>query len=344
MLSPIGHLQDPSEGWKTWAVIVFSVLYTSYVARYRVYLRGRGQLALEQRISAIIALLCLASGTVALLCTESLFETFLAIQFFHVLGSFLMVSMAYFYESRRMMKLTSFGWDRELFSHILGPCWRTAVAVVSSVGVSRMSGLLLAQFIGPVALAPFLFAQRAVDFSSQLLSAPVMTQQPLLPRLRAQGKIAEIASIMQRRILFSLSSLALCLYFFGLVAQYLINFIGSNMEFLDPHIWFLYVIFALYDRFTAYNTLIYSSTNHIYFWGHALVSGALTLILSIMLVPDYGFVGFLISAILSRLLVFRIEPTIRSCKSLEIPSKEFLLKTTMPSVLFSILYLTYILL
>ena len=327
---PIGHLQDPDEGWRTWGVIVVSVLYISYSARYRIYLRGRGQLALEQRIFAIIALLSLVGATVVLVSTESLFWTFLTLQLSSVFGGFLMMFIAYQSESRRLLSLPAFAWDRELFDHISGPCWKTAVAVSASVGTNRLSGLLLAQFISPEALAPFLFAQRVIDFSIQFLSTPVLVLQPILPRLRAQGKVVEIASMMEKRIFFSLGCLSLWVGAFSLLGPWFLRIIGSEVGFLGSVEWIFYILFILYDRLCAYITMIHMSTNQIYFWRHSLIYALSTLLLSLSLVPEFGILGFLVSILFSRVVVYRLEPLKKAAESLDsIPPLQFLFRCSL---------------
>jgi len=327
LLRPVSELSRPLEGWLSWVLVLGAIAIVLYGKRYQVYLMGVGQIALSNRLNAVFSMLSIAAGAITILTTKSLPATVAALEVFALLGVLRGYVLSRRVEAGRARAFQSLSLDWPLIQHMFSPAWRVSISGMASLGLTQMSGLLLAQFAAPSVVASYLLAQRTLLFGGQFLSAPVVAIQPLLPKLRAQGELSAIRRMMTGRMFASLSALPIVLFPVGFLAPDILNLIGSSVAWLSIDLWLLLVAFTVYERFNFFMINLYNSTNHIRFYKHHAAALVVGLGLILVFAPSYGVAALVLSIGLSRLLIFNIQPAVAAARSIEAAPLRFAAKT-----------------
>lgn len=289
--------------WIAWAVVCFSTVLSFHGRVYNNMLQGMNFVALVNRWNAVLGILGILSAFVVLKLNGNILSLVIAIQFWNVvevLGNYFFLMRV---ADRRFAAYKGMAYNRTIFSAVWAPVWRSAIGIIGSTGVIQASGIVYAQYSSAASLASYLLALRVMTQIAVFSQAPFYSKIPLFCRLRAEGKLKELAittgKAMRNALLVFLIGAALA----GVCADLILKATHSSVGFLSPIMWSFMIFVWLLERHHAMHAQIYGTTNHIPFYIPICISGLINLTLSIVLVGQYGIWAFLWAHFISNALI-----------------------------------------
>lgn len=299
---PIHQLQDPTSAWIAWSLVVVTMLASIWGSCFGGALQGMNQIAPMRRwdigfgaaqVTTSMLVLGLGGGLLALVAVY---------QVWAVLGVA---------RNRALLKRLHgelFSRRVELDRRVLraaGPqTWRSLVSVLSSHGVTQLSGVFYGQVIPAADVASYLLALRLITVVSQFSQAPFYTKLPNLAELHAAGETQQVLLVATRGMriahwVFVGGALAAA---FG--APLLLVLLKSKTAFVPPHVFAVLALAFFLERFGSMHMQLYSLTNHIVTHIGYGVTGAVICVGTIGLLPVCGLLAFPLAMLLGYALIF----------------------------------------
>ncbi|WP_146753096.1 hypothetical protein [Sphingobacterium multivorum] len=184
-------------------VIIIVNVIRFYGTIYENYLEGLNKIALVRRIEALMSLGSIITSIVVLLLNSNILYLIIANQIWLVFNVIRNWYLARMVEEGKLRSFVHKKFDRELFSYIWKPAWRSGVSGLMSNGLTNLSGLLYAQIGDPKVVAPFLLSMRLITQIREVSMAPFYSKIPYLSQLRAQNRISELIKVVRRGMFMS---------------------------------------------------------------------------------------------------------------------------------------------
>lgn len=289
---PISQVQDPRSAWLAWAVIVGASYVSFRGEQYVSYLIGLNQVAPLRRwevlatagsIATSFLVLYFGGGLLALVVANQTWQVFKVIRNRWLARSVLDGLMRSF--SKEPL-------NKKILNDIWPSVWRSGVGVLMSYGVIQSSGIIYAQVGSTADVASYLLAMRFMQILTQFSVAPFYSKIPVYSRLYGEGKKTELLHVAQRGMRLSHWSFVLGFAGTALLAEPLLQCIGSNVAFPSPLLWTMMGLAYFVERFGAMHIQLYSTTNHITWHIANGVSGAIYLGVSFGLLKIIGAYAF----------------------------------------------------
>ena len=166
--------------------------------------------------------------------------------------------------------------------------WRSGVGVFMSQGIVQASGVIFSQVGAPSEVAAYLLALRVMTVVSQFATAPFYSKLPELAKLQMRQQRTTQVALAQRGMRLAHWTCVIGAGVVALVAQPLLDQIGSRTAFVSPVVWALMCLAFFAERFGAMHLQLYSITNHIVWHIANGVAGSLMIGLSLALFPALG--------------------------------------------------------
>jgi O-antigen/teichoic acid export membrane protein len=292
LVRPIAALPTPSEGWMSWGVVVLMFVVNMQGNAYAAYLQGMDRIALVKRWEAITSAAAALTGILVLALGGGL----LALVVVHQAWSGLAVLRNWWLcrsiDDHRVRRFTSRGLDPKVMQTVWGSAIRSGVGVLLSRGVLLSSGLVYAQVADAAALAAYLLAFRVMQMLMDFANAPFYSKIPQMAAQYARGAIDSLGHTAERGMMLAYWSFVVGVVGVGIGAPWGLTLIQSNVQWVPSLLWAMLGIAYFIERFGAMHIQLYSITNHIIWHKANGISGALYVILSLVLLPRYGMYAF----------------------------------------------------
>lgn len=300
----ISYGGDRPDLWCAWAVLVVSLAISIYGKRYRTVLHGMNEIPLLNRWNMLFNGLGVIFGASVILIFNSFLILVTTVQLFMVLAVFrdrylLRQKVA----DRRFLAYPSLHWDRETIRAAWSPTWRTGIGIMASTGIVESTGVIYAQVARPELLVSYLLALRVMSVISNVSKAPFYSKLPVYARLRAEGKLDQLAGLTRRTMAYALYIFILGTAVIGLSADHLLLLIRSNATFVPLLFWLLMSNIWFLERHHAMHAQVYSTTNHIPFYIPISISGAINIALILLFIEPMQYWIFPMAHGISNLII-----------------------------------------
>jgi hypothetical protein len=292
LAAPVAGLPHAAEGWLAWAVYVGVTGLMIGGSYFSSYLQGAGYLLLEQRWNAVFNLLAAVAAVAALLAGAGVGIVLAVHQAVLGLGV-LRTRLLFRWVSRREgLAGAATAFPAPLWRTLWTPAWRSAVAPFFTAGVMQAVSLIYAQRVGPEPLASYLLGLSLIQTVAALSRAPFYSKIPELARRRALGDLAGQTALARRGMVRSHWLYVAAFVLLGLGATPVLRLLGSQTAFPPPALWSLLGAAFFLERFAALHLHNYSVTNHI-LWHYVNAGyGAITLAVTLALLPAAGTAAY----------------------------------------------------
>ncbi|MFC1481292.1 hypothetical protein ACFL6E_03490 [Candidatus Neomarinimicrobiota bacterium] len=337
----ISSSQNQPDLWAAWAYLVLSLSIFIYGRKYGTALHGMNYVALVNRWNMLFSLLGIIFGILAIFLFNSILYLVIVLQTFSILSilrdRYLLKSKV---QDTRFKQFKSFKWDGGVIKSVWAPSWRTAIGMVASSGVVEITGIIYAQVANAENLVSYLLALRIIGLINGVARAPFYSKLPQYAKLRAEGKISELATRANLGIRFSLYIFILGTFLVGILFEPLLVLINANAQFVPMGMWILISSIWFLERHHAMHAQVYGTTNHIPFYLPITISGTITILLSLVLLKYIDYWAFPLAQGIANLLINNWWNVKISLKSLDVVPIRFLTNSFIyPALVFIILQL-----
>jgi len=335
----ISASKNQQDLWSAWAYLVLSLSIFIYGRKYGTVLHGMYHVAMVNRWNMLFSLLGIIFSVLTILFFPSILYLVIVLQTFSVLS---ILRDRYLLKVKvrdaRFKEYKSFAWDKNIFRSVWAPTWRTAVGMIASSGVFEITGLIYAQVANAGNLVTYLLALRIMGLINGVSRAPFYSKMPLYAKLRAEGKITELAERTNFGIRFSLYIFILCTFIVGILSEPLLVLINANAKFVPIGMWILICSVGFLERHHAMHAQVYGTTNHIPFYLPITISGVITILLSLFLLKYIDYWAFPLAQGIANILINNWWNVKISIKSLDVvPSRYLVNSFVYPAFVFIIM-------
>ena len=325
-LRPISTLEMPIIGWIALTVTVFTSTVTIWGQTYVSFLLGSGNVLALRRLELIIGI----GQTVSVLATILLSRSFLGLVI--VTNAWLVFGVIQnAFLSRRndiddAFTTTQRSIDIAVWRAAWSPQWRQGLSVLFTAGVVQFSGLVSAQFLGPVSLAGYLFHLRLIQAVSSFSLPPLYNRIPQLSAHFAEGRDDIVRDVARHRMSLSYWSFCGAFLAVGFLGGWFIKtFTHVGYQFSGA-LWVAFGVSFFMERVAGMNAQLVMLTNRVPYLLN-LTSGLIYLALAFVLAPMLGEIAFPISYFVGLTLGFVPIVVRRAHRLHALPFPEFELRT-----------------
>jgi hypothetical protein len=318
LMIPVASLEQSSDAWMAWAVLLLVSGYRFYGTIYQNYLEGLNQIALVRRLEAITSVASIITSITVLILGGGLLELVIANQLWVVLVVLRNRYLSrYIVEGRfRMFKRLEF--DKTLFRDIWSPAWRSGVSGLMSNGLSQMSGIFFAQ-IGTIEIVTsYLLALKVITQIREISMAPFYSKIPLMARMRVEGRMVDLSRVAQNGMILSHLVYTIGVICVAKWSTLLLNSIGTDVSFVTNEFWILLSLAIFIHRYGAMHMQVYTTTNHVISHIADGISGSIFIIVTLFFLDSYEIYAFPLGMLAGYLGFYSWFSAIVSHKSLSI--------------------------
>ena len=341
---PVSMMEEPSQGWWAWAVVLCTAGYALYSSVYASYLLGTNHVAVLRRWEMVTAL---ASVLLALLAVF-LFGDLVSLVIAGQIGTWIQIArnrlLCHRVDDGRFGTFVGRSLHREVFDVVRPAAWRSGLATLMGFGLLQASGIVSAQIGSAAATASYLLALRLMQAVSAFSQAPFYTKLPQVARLRAEGKYQEQVSLARRGMTLSYWTYVAGFVGIGLFADLMLGATGSSTSFVDPKLWALLGLAVFVERYGAMHLNLYSTTNHIIAHVSNGIGGLLFIAVSALLVPRIGAYAFPAGLLAGNLGFYAWYSALHSYRAFDLRFWSFERTTMLPPLAAVLLYSAWVLL
>ncbi len=338
MIRPISLVSPENLPWLAWSIIVFTTVIKFYGTIYQNYLEGLNKIALVRKAESVVSTGLIISSVIVLYFGGKLLELVIIFQLFGLFNIVVNIFLARKIENRKILKFKKIAFEKKFFDQIWQPAWRSGISGLMSIGLTNLTGILYAQ-IGSVQLvAAYLLALKIINQIKEVSMAPFYSKIPLMSRLRVQGKMKELISISQKGMMLSHLVFVLSVLFVSLFSKPLLEFINSNVSFVENEFWILLSFAFLIHRYGAMHMQLYLTTNHIKSHIADGISGVIFIVVTVFLIKEIDIYAFPIGMIAGYLGFYAIYSAKLSLSNLSLNFFKFETKSALIPFLCFITY------
>jgi O-antigen/teichoic acid export membrane protein len=184
-----------------------------------------------------------------------------------------------------------------------------------SYGLVQASAILYAQVGSASSVASYLLALRLIQTVSQFSQAPFYSKLPVFAKFFAEDKKDKLVSLAKRGMGLAYWCYVAGFIGLGVAGEPLLKFIGSNADFPDSLLWSLLGVGFFVQRYGAMHIQLYSVTNKIIWHISNGISGAVYVMVSLILIQSVGVYAFPIGLIVGYLCFHTWFPAAHSYKT-----------------------------
>ncbi len=291
LAKPMSAVRDVQNAWVAWAVIVIVSWCSLQGTMYGAYLQGINQIALLRRWETVTVLGSIATSALVLLSGGGLLGLVIANQSWQIVFALRNWWLAQKAEHGLLRRCRG-NFSREVFRAMWPSTWRSGLGILMSYGLIQASGIIYAQVGKTEDIAAYLLGLRLVQMVSQFSQAPFYSKIPILSRYYAEGRHQELIETAKRGMLLSHFSFVLGIVSLGLAGEPLLTLMRSHASFPESGLWAFMGMAFFVERYGAMHIQLYSTTNHIIWHTANGISGAIYIIVSLLLFQAIGVFAF----------------------------------------------------
>lgn len=177
---------------------------------------------------------------------------------------------------------------RELFSH----SWKLVLMLLAELFRYRLDALIIGLYRGIERVAVYSIGARFIEYYVQICGTILGNMAPVFSRLEAKGNSDDFLSFwrtVSKLNIYLSSVIGFCLLFYGKV--FILRWLGPDFDDAYTILCILTPSFIVgYSHIVTMNSIV-GTSRHKVLAGTALTGGILNIVLSIILVQDYGIKG-----------------------------------------------------
>lgn len=286
LIGPVATLPSPSTGWAVWAVSAAAALFTLLNVANVAIITGFDQIARTRRIEAFVSAAQLLSTSLAVVLGGDLLAIVACYSAWTVLLFLLNARLARAVRPPEAKGAAPL--DRDLLRLIWPAAWRSGIGIFMSAGIIQGSGLVYAQFASVAEAASYLLAIRLMSALSALSQAPFYTKLPMLAKLRAEGNRDETLRLAIRGMRLSHWTFVLGALAIAAAGNLVLSAVESSVLLPGELLMGMLVLAFFAERYSSMHVQLYTLTNHVVWHIANGVTGALMVILCLLIWPLLG--------------------------------------------------------
>ena len=337
--SSVSESTNPDLAWIAWLVVVFTTIITLYGNYYQAYLQGINEVARIQRWQMFFVFASVVTSSVVLSVGGGLLALTLSNQVW------LIANVAF----NRWLKNTvhnglgkAISQTKQRNPHIwkvVWPAaWRSGIGVFMSIGLINISGIIYAQLTTTDEVASYLLGLQIARTIINFSAAPFYSKIPVFSKLYAQQSWNELIKLAAQRMSISYWVFVIAFIFFGIMANELLDLVGSNVDFPGTLVWCLFGAAFFFERYGAMHIQLYSTSNHIIWHIANGISGIIIIVLSILLFPFFKIMAFPLSLLVGYLGFYSWYAVLYSYRKFNLSFLSFDKSVMLPPLLVFIIY------
>jgi len=237
---PISESTTPDLAWVAWLIVVFTTTITLYGNYYLAYLQGINEIARIQRWQMGFALASVATSSIVLFLGGDLLALTLSHQLWliaNVIFNRWLKNTVHHGKGRAISEVTkpsSHIWD------VVWPAaWRSGIGILMSAGLIQLSGVIYAQLAETAKVASYLLGLQIIRAIVNFSAAPFYSKIPVFSQLYTQHSWQKLTAYAARGMSLSYWAFVLGFVSIGIMADWLLELVGSNVNFPSSLVWCL---------------------------------------------------------------------------------------------------------
>lgn len=292
VIRPVSLMEDPTEAWVAWTIMVVCSYMIMWGSVYSAYLQGINQVALLRRWEMAFAAGGMVSSVVVLLAGGGLLSLVLVSQAWQVASVVRNRMLVKTIEGAQRIQVREDSRDSRVMAAVWPSAWRSGVGILMSYGLIQVSGIFYAQVATASQAAMYFLALRLIQVVSQFSQAPFYSKLPIMARHYAVGKRQELLKMASRGMALAFWSFAAGFLGLGLLADSVLSVIGSNVAFPPQLLWSILGLALYAERYGAMHIQLYSLTNRIVWHKANGIMGIILIICVLVSFDSFGVYAF----------------------------------------------------
>lgn len=304
---PISFLDNPTSGWLSWCAVVVTSAISLYQSVYQIILLGLNQVALVQRVTALINIIGVFVIILVAINLPSLFNIVLVYQLIQV--SITSILIFYFFKANNslLLKLNlnrKFKWN--VFKIIWDSAWKSGISVFISNTINQVSGLIVAHKFSTEISASFLFTKRIFEVLSTLSMTVFQAKLPHLSSLRGKGDLIKLMPIV-KLVLYNTYGIIFLGYITLIIGgESLLTLIKGNTEFGSIELVITFSFLLLITRWGAICQGLSNQANNVIEHLGAMYGLLVYCIFILLFFNQLGIYSFPLAIIVSNIITMPI--------------------------------------
>jgi O-antigen/teichoic acid export membrane protein len=336
--STIAQVDDPYYYWLAWILLAITTSMDFYGKVYYNYLEGLNEIALVKRVETFFRLLVILLLFLVLTFSPSIFNLSLVLCLGYVLNLIRNALLAHKIRGGKLKTLSRHKIEKAFLVEIWKPAWRTGISGFLAIGLTNFVSILFVQLSTTAAAASYLFTMRILTEIRNVANAPFYSKIPLFARLTAEGNYTNL--VHQAKIGMKRSHI---MYVLGVIVtgcsiNYVLDLIGSKIDFIDPLMWILFSFAFYVHRYSALHIQLYMTSNHIISHIADSVSGLIFALTSYFLMDFIGLYSIPVGMIMGYLGFYSWYSARYSLRFIKMTFFQFEKDTSLPFALILLVF------
>lgn len=328
----VDALERPETGWAVVAITVVGAVALVWGQVYVAFLMGVNRVLTLRRwefvtdlgqAASLIATILLDGGLLALICIANGWAIF---------GIARNGYLSRRYDVDGAFSRATPALDQEVVRKSWPAQWRLGLGVLFSLGVVQLSGVAAAQVGSPGQVASYLFHLRLITLVNNFSLPPLYNRVPQLAQHMAAGRLDLLRDLARRRMAIAYWTFAGAFFAIGISGQWFIDTFATADYVFSPLLWGAFGLALFAERVCGMHMQLYMLTNRVLYLLN-VASGALYLLLAVILNPVLGMVAFPLAYLAGLVLAFGPFIVPRVHRAFDLPFPEFQLRTSVPALL-----------
>lgn len=284
--------QDNVPLWSAWIFVIVTSAIGFYGKIYICYLEGFNRVALIRKVEGYFSFITVFSKLVVLYFWPTILGLIVVEKIWLVINL-----VRNFYLSKRINdnKISSFkswGFDIPFLKKLFNLAWKNGISGILSIGLTNFTGIVYAQLGSTTSVNSYLLSLRVINLLRDFSKAPFYSKIPLLAKLRAENNREKLIAISKKNMTLSNAIFLIGAILTGAFSYEILEFIGSNAQFVEYDLWLLLSIAFFIHRYGGMHMQLYLTTNHIISHIVDAVSGLLFIIFTLLLFKKFELYAF----------------------------------------------------
>lgn len=284
--------EETTQLWGAWIFVIVTSAIGFYGKIYICYLEGFNRVALIRKVEGYFSFITVFSKLVVLYFWPTILALIIVEKIWLVINL-----VRNFYLSKRINdnKISSFkswGSDIPFLKKLFNLAWKNGISGILSIGLTNFTGIIYAQLGSTASVNSYLLSLRVLNLLRDFSKAPFYSKIPLLAKLRAENNLEKLIAISKKNMTLSNAIFLIGATVTGAFSYEILDFIGSNAQFVEYDLWLLLSIAFFIHRYGGMHMQLYLTTNHVISHIVDTVSGLLFVIFTLLLFKTFELYAF----------------------------------------------------
>ncbi len=299
VFKPIMYLENTSEGWNTWTLILVSSSITLYFTIYQIYLLGINKVSLINRINTVVSFIGIISVVLVSIYSLNLFNIFFVVQLITLFNGFCYYYAARIVNNNFLKKIPKSFFKKEVFNVVWDSAWKSGATTIIANIIRHVSGIIVAQLFTPLVSASFLFTKRLFDILEGFTQVTFQAKIPEIASLRGRGDFHNLTPLLRKVLYISYMVLLLGVIGILFLGQDILDLIKGNIELGEPLLLVAFSFASLLSRWGGVNLAISNQANNVIEHINALIVFFIYFLFILIFYKILGIIVFPLALIIS---------------------------------------------